>query len=75
MARLLRDECPEELKRGNGKDIISALILTCLKDADEAEALGRGSTDREVTGHVLHFEALVIRAAINDLPRALASVM
>ena len=75
VARLLRGKPPEELERRNVKTITSAVVLPGLADADEAEGLARGSTDREVVGHVIVFQVLVVLAAINDLPRALASAV
>ena len=68
MARSLREESPEELERGNGKVTISIVRLPGLAEADEAEALARGSADREVVGHVPAVQVLVVLAAIKNIP-------
>ena len=50
-------------------------ILPGLAEADEAEIPARGSADSEVAGHTAAVQIFVVIAAINDLPRALASVV
>ena len=71
---LLRIECPKDLQRGKGKDITSAVILPSLAKTDETEASARRTICREVANHVVSFQAFVVVAAINDLPRSVASI-
>ena len=64
-------ERPEELERGNNKEIVSAVVLPGQAEADEAEGPARGSAEREIAGHALGVQVVVVLARVNDLPRAL----
>ena len=68
-------ERPEELERGNNKEIVSVVVQTGLAETDEAEGLTQGSTDLEVAGHTTAVHIVVVLARVNGLPRALAPVV
>ena len=67
--RLLRGKRPEDLERGEEKEILSTVVLPGLAEADEAEAPAPGSAEREVADHAIIVQVFVVLAAIDDLPR------
>ena len=57
-----------------GKVLGSIVTLPNLDEADEAEALARGSANLEVAGHVLAVQVAVVVRAIILFPLSLAVV-
>ena len=64
---LSHGKVPEELEPGNNEEIVSVVVLPGLVEADEAEAAAWGSADREVAGHEIVIQVIVL-ARVNNRP-------